>query len=59
MQPKNKFNHIGKTLKTGHKLMMNVHIGDYDMDYIILDLGSYVNIITRKTWERRGKMRPL
>ena len=33
---------------------MNSHIGDYDMDFIILDLGSDVNILTRKTWELMG-----
>ena len=27
------------------------------MDYIILDLGSNVNILTRQTWERMNKMR--
>ena len=36
---------------------MNSHIGDYGMDYIILYLGSYVNILTRQTWESMGKMR--
>ena len=35
---------------------MTTHIEDYDMDYIILDLGSDVNILTRKTWEGMGKM---
>ena len=24
------------------------------MDYIILDMGSYVNILTRQTWESMG-----
>ena len=31
---------------------MNAQIGDYDMDFIILYLGSDVNILIRKTWER-------
>ena len=34
---------------------MTTQIGDYDMDYIILDLGSDVNILTRQTWESMGK----
>ena len=34
---------------------MTAQIRDYDMDYIILDLGSDVNILTRKTWESMGK----
>ena len=35
---------------------MIVEIGDYDMDYIILDLGFDVNILTRQTWESMGKL---
>ena len=34
---------------------MTAQIGDYDMDYIILDLGSDVNILTCQTWEIMGK----
>ena len=31
-------------------------MGDYDVDSVILDLGSDVNILTKKTWERMGKL---
>ena len=55
VRPERRVNHVGKRLKTGHKLRMTAHIGDYDMDYIILELGSDVNILTRKTWENMGK----
>ena len=34
---------------------MTTQIGDYDMDYIILDLGSDVNIMTRHAWESTNK----
>ena len=44
MRPKKSVSHIGKRLKTGRELRMNAHIGEYDMDYIILYLGSDVNI---------------
>ena len=30
---------------------MNAQIGDYDMDFIILDMGSDVNILKKQTWE--------
>ena len=43
-----KVNSIKTKLKIGHKLRMTAQIGDYDMDYIILDLGSDVNILTRQ-----------
>ena len=41
-----KVNQVRRKCKTSHELRMNVQIGDYDMDYIILDLGSDVNILT-------------
>ena len=40
---------------TGREMRMNAQIGDYEMDYIILDLGSDVNILTCQTWESMGK----
>ena len=49
-------NHVGKRSKTGRKLRMTPKIGYYDMDYIILDLGSDVNILTRNTWELMGNL---
>ena len=51
VRPEKKVNHIGKILKNGRELRMNGQIGDYDMDDIILDLGSDVNILTKHTWE--------
>ena len=36
---------------------MSVHIEYYDMDYIVVDLGSDVNILTRNTWESMNKPR--
>ena len=33
---------------------MNAQIGDYDMDFIILDMGSDVNIMKKQTWESMG-----
>ena len=41
-----KVNQVRQKCKTGHGLRINVQIGDYDMEYIILDLGSNVNILT-------------
>jgi hypothetical protein len=34
---------------------LNAYIGDYDMDNIILDMGSNVNVLPKKTWETMGK----
>ena len=35
---------------TGKKMHINIQIGGYEVDSVILDLGSDVNILTRQTW---------
>ena len=44
-----------RKFKTARELRMTAHIGDYDMDYIILDMGYDVNILMQQTWESMGK----
>ena len=39
---------------TGKEMHMNIQIGDYEVDSIILDLGSDVNILRKKTWNKMG-----
>ena len=34
---------------------MNANILDFNMGNVILDLGSYVNIFPKKTWEAMGE----
>ena len=41
-------------MNIGQELCMNSQIGDYHMDFIILDLGLDVNILTKQTWEIMG-----
>ena len=50
VQTERNVNHIDKIPKIGRELRMNAQIGDYDMDFIILELGSNINVLTRKTW---------
>ena len=38
----------------GKDMRMNIHIEDYEVYSIILDLGSYVNILTKQTWKKIG-----
>ena len=57
LQPGRKVNHVKKKFKMWHDLRMTAQIGDYDMDYIILDLGLDVNILTQQTRESMGKLR--
>ena len=52
-----KVNQIRWKCKTSREMRMNAQIVDYDMDYIILDLGSDDNIFMQQTWESMGKPR--
>ena len=47
--------HIKKYIWTGKEMWLNAQIGDYDMDEVILDLGSEVNVLMKQTWELMGK----
>ena len=53
--PAKKVNSVKTKFKMGRELRMSTQIGDYDMDYIILDLGSDVNSLMCQTWEIMGK----
>ena len=33
---------------------MNIQIGDYEVDSIIVELGLDVNILTKQTWQKMG-----
>ena len=39
--------HIKKYVWTRREMQLNAHIRDYDMDEVILDLGSEVNALTK------------
>ena len=41
--------------ETQREMRMNVQIGDYDLDSVILDLGSNVKILKKKAWDNMGK----
>ena len=41
--------------KTCKEMRMNIQIGDYEVDLVILDLRSDVNILMKKTWQLMGK----
>ena len=46
---------VNRVRRTGREMRLYAQIGEYDMIDIILDLGSEVNILTKKTWEQMGK----
>lgn len=41
--------------RTRCKMRLIAQIGDYEMDQLILDLGSNANVLPKQTWERMGR----
>lgn len=37
-------------------MRLTTQISEYEMDQVILDLGSYANVLPKQTWERMGKL---
>jgi hypothetical protein len=46
---------VSKKRRKNKELHLNAQIGDYVIDYVVLDLGLEVNIMTKHTWELMGK----
>jgi hypothetical protein len=46
---------IGKRRRKNKELRLNAQIGVYEIDYVVLDLGSEVNVMTKQTWALMGK----
>lgn len=47
---------VGKhALCIGREMRLTAQIGEYEMDQVILDLGSDVNILPKQTWECMDK----
>jgi hypothetical protein len=46
---------VSRKRRTNKELHLNAQIGDYDMDYVVLDLGSEVNVMMKQTWALIGK----
>ena len=46
---------IKKYIRNGKEMRLSAQIGEYDMDEVILDLGSEVNVIMKQTLELMGK----
>jgi hypothetical protein len=40
---------ISKNRRTNKELHLNAQIGEYDIDYVVLDLGSEVNVMRKQT----------
>jgi len=47
---KKTINHLHTRSRTSREFRLNSNIGDFNMGYIILDLGFEVNVFPNKTW---------
>jgi hypothetical protein len=48
-------NHLHTRRRTSREFRLNANIGDFNMGDIILDLGSEVNVLPKKTWKCMGE----
>jgi hypothetical protein len=48
-------NHIHTRRRTSREFRLNANIEDFNMGYIILDIGSEVNVLPKKTWKCMGE----
>jgi hypothetical protein len=53
--PKRYVCHVSRRKCTGREFKMTTELGSYEMDGVMLDLGSNVNIFPKKSWELMGK----
>jgi hypothetical protein len=54
LEPKT-VNHLHTRRRTSREFRMNANIGYFNMGDIILDLGSEVNVLLKKTWQCMGE----
>jgi hypothetical protein len=54
LEPKT-VNHLHTRRRTSREFRMNENIGDFNMGDIIIDLGSEVNLLPKKTWQCMGE----
>lgn len=47
---------IGKhKARIGREMRLNAQIGKYEMDQVIMDLGSDAKVLPKQTWECMGR----
>jgi hypothetical protein len=54
MLEKKTVNHLHTRRRKSGEFRLNANIGDFNMGDIILDLGSGVNVLPKKTWKCMG-----
>jgi hypothetical protein len=51
----NTVNHLHTRRRTSREFRLNANIGDFNMGDVIIDLGSEMNVLPKKTWQRMGE----
>jgi hypothetical protein len=46
---------VSKKRRKNKELHLNAQIGEYDIDYVVLNLGAEVNVMMKQTWALMGK----
>ena len=55
--PREGMRHVAKKKRTNREFIFQAKIDNYKMYYVILNLGSDVNILPKTTSEQMGKLR--
>jgi hypothetical protein len=55
--PERGVRHVGKKKRTIKEFKFSTNIEKYDMDNVILDMWSDVNILPKKSWEQMRKQK--
>jgi hypothetical protein len=50
-------NQVSRKRRINKEFHLSAQIGDYEVDYVVLDLGSKVNVMMKQTWALMGKPR--
>jgi hypothetical protein len=50
-------NQVSRKRRKIKELHLSAHIRDYDVDYVVLNLGSTVNVMMKHTWALMGKLK--
>jgi hypothetical protein len=48
-------NHLHTRRRTSWEFRLNANVGDFNMGYVILDIGSEVNVLPKATWQCMGE----
>jgi hypothetical protein len=48
-------NQVSRKRRTSKELHLSAQIGDYGIEYVVLDLGSKLNVTMKQTWALMGK----